>query len=243
MALLEEFENQGNFLFKLRSYIPIVILFGGLAVFYFYQSDPFANSFAWICFAVSSLGLAIRIFTVAYTPKNTSGRNTGEGQVADTVNQTGMYSIVRHPLYLGNFLMYLGLAMLSQHLWFVICFVCVFYLYYERIMFAEEQFLRKKFGTKYTDWANSVPAFIPLLKTPNSPELSFSWRKILKKEKNGLAAMCVLFYIFYAVSVYQSSSQNYFNSVWFYLAIISTLIYFVLKFLKYNSSLLEEEGR
>jgi hypothetical protein len=28
-------------------------------------------------------------------------------------------------------------------------------------MFAEEQFLRKKFGALYTDWAAKTPAFIP----------------------------------------------------------------------------------
>ena len=55
---------------------------------------------------ISFLGEAIRIFTVAYTPAGTSGRNTKQ-QLADTLNTTGIYSLLRHPLYLGNFFMFL----------------------------------------------------------------------------------------------------------------------------------------
>jgi hypothetical protein len=35
------------------------------------------------------LGLLLRILTVGFTPKNTSGRNTAEGQVADSNTTTG----------------------------------------------------------------------------------------------------------------------------------------------------------
>ena len=41
------------------------------------------------------------LYCWAYT-KNTSGRNTHD-QVADSLNTSGIYSIVRHPLYVGNF--------------------------------------------------------------------------------------------------------------------------------------------
>ncbi|WP_417887675.1 hypothetical protein [Zunongwangia sp.] len=44
-----------------------------------------------VCLSFSLLGLFIRIFTVGYTPKNTSGRNTTEGQLANEFNTTGMY--------------------------------------------------------------------------------------------------------------------------------------------------------
>ena len=74
---------------------------------------------------------------------NTSGRNTSEGQVADTINQTGMYSMVRHPLYVGNFIMWLGIALFTASIWFVLLFIAVYWLYYERIMYAEEQFMRR----------------------------------------------------------------------------------------------------
>ena len=69
--------------------------------------------------------------------------------------------MVRHPLYLGNFFMWLGVAMLTENTWFSIAFVLFYAFYYERIMYAEESFLRAKFGKTYLDWAAQVPAFIP----------------------------------------------------------------------------------
>jgi isoprenylcysteine carboxyl methyltransferase (ICMT) family protein YpbQ len=192
---------------------------------------------------VSALGLIVRIITVGYTPANTSGRNTAN-QVADTVNQLGIYSTVRHPLYVGNFLMYLGLAMLTHNIWFVIIYILVFYLYYERIMFAEEQFLRKKFGTQYTEWASKTPAFWPRFSQFKKADLYFSWRKILKKEKNGLAAMFALFYIFFLLRNYIINGKIDFNlSFWMVSTILSLVLYLILKYLKYNSNILNEEGR
>ena len=157
--------------------------------------------FEYFCLFIALFGLVIRSYTVGHTPANTSGRNT-EGQLADTLNQTGIYSTVRHPLYLGNFFMWLGVAMLTENLWFIIAFIFIYWVYYERIMYAEEQFLRSKFGLTYTTWAGSTPAFLPRFSQFVKPSLPFSWKKVLKKEKNGLVAVFMLFFFFYASGQY-----------------------------------------
>jgi len=156
MALQEEMEKQGNFLFKYRGYLPLIIVAVGLAVFiephltvihFFvlkYSTVEFIGLF------ISLFGLFIRAYAVGHTPANTSGRNTKE-QLADELNTTGIYSMVRHPLYLGNFFMWLGAAVLTKNGWFIVAFILLYWIYYERIMFAEEQFLRRKFGSVYTD--------------------------------------------------------------------------------------------
>ena len=151
MALQEEFESQGIWLFRYRGSLPIIILI--IAIYFYIQSqlNPTLNCFQtaeavsyfeYFCLVISLLGLYIRSYTVGHTPNNTSGRNVTE-QVADTVNTTGIYSILRHPLYLGNFFMWLGPALLTQNWWFNIAFGFFYWVYYERMMFAEEQFLRK----------------------------------------------------------------------------------------------------
>ena len=105
------------------------------------------------------LGVAVRA-SQRFTASHTSGRNT-EGQVADSLNTTGMYSIVRNPLYLGNFLMILGVVLFLRIWWIPALYATLFALYYERIIFAEEMFLRDKFGQDYLAWASKTPAFFP----------------------------------------------------------------------------------
>ena len=68
MALIEELEDQGNLLFRYRSYIPIVFLASGLGVYAYKINDmsyPDLGFNYWIiCLAVGLLGLLVRIYTV-----------------------------------------------------------------------------------------------------------------------------------------------------------------------------------
>jgi protein-S-isoprenylcysteine O-methyltransferase Ste14 len=110
MALVHELENTGNWLFKRRSWLPVILVVAGIFVMYLVnrQSILFDMRDELIFLGISLFGEAIRILTVGFTPRNTSGRNTINGQLADELNVTGIYSIIRHPLYLGNFFMWLA---------------------------------------------------------------------------------------------------------------------------------------
>ena len=204
MALQETFEKQGNWLFKRRGVLPIFVLVVGLGIYLltlemqgmmFSALAPYWIYYEFFCLLVSLLGVFVRVYTVGHTPANTSGRNT-EKQVADSLNKTGIYSTVRHPLYLGNFLMYFGIALLTCNIAFILMFILIFWLYYERIMYAEEQFLRRKFSEEYLAWSEHVPAFFPKFKGFVKPSLPFSWKKVLKKEKNGVFFLFLIFCIF-----------------------------------------------
>lgn len=63
--------------------------------------------------------------TIGQVPKGTSGRNTSQ-QVADTLSTDGVYSVVRHPLYLGNFLMCMGVSMMP-HQYLLVWIIFVFH--------------------------------------------------------------------------------------------------------------------
>jgi protein-S-isoprenylcysteine O-methyltransferase Ste14 len=208
---------------------------------FFLKDLTHAMYYEMFCLFLSLIGLGIRVYTVGYTPMNTSGRNTEE-QVADKLNTTGIYSIVRHPLYLGNFFMWIGPAMLTGNLWFVAAFIFFYWIYYERIMFAEEQFLRRKFGNTYTEWAEGVPAFIPNLKYFVPANLPFSLKKVLKKEKNGLAAIFLIFFAFDMSGELIKNESNY-NYFFIISCIVTLLMYVVLKFLKKKTNILDEVGR
>lgn len=205
MAFIEELNQQGNFLFRWRSYIPGLVLAFSLA---YLPSVPFfggvyTKNLYWLglAFSVSLLGLAVRCFTIGYAPARTSGRNTKQ-QIADLVNQTGIYSLVRHPLYVGNFLMYLGPVLILRDVPFTLVYIMFFYLYYERIIFAEEYFLRGKFEKEYLAWADKTPAFIPKISGYVNPTLSFSFKNILKREYPSLFGMIVVFTLFDLIQVY-----------------------------------------
>lgn len=236
MPLQEEFERQGYWLFKNRSFIPLtMLLIASLlylrTVFYphtfILKGTPYEVYYEMFALSISLMGLAIRVYTVGHTPKNTSGRNTTQGQVADTLNTTGIYSIVRYPLYLGNFFMWLGVALLTGHIWFIISFILLYGLYYERIMFAEESYLKIKFGKHFTDWAKRVPAFFPKFKKFQKPTLPFSWKKGVKREKNGLLALLLLFCAADIASELIQKTYN-FNFVLMVMCAASILGYFII---------------
>jgi protein-S-isoprenylcysteine O-methyltransferase Ste14 len=152
MPLVEEFERSGTWLFRWRSYLPLVAVGLFLVALrgYVYPGGNQLADRLWeiACIAVSLLGLAVRALTAGYAPRGTSERCTRR-QIAAQLNTKGPYSVVRHPLYFGNSLLGLGVFSFFQNWWLVATYVLVFTIYYERIMFAEEKFLRDAFGEEY----------------------------------------------------------------------------------------------
>lgn len=250
MALYKELEKQGNWLFRHRGTLPLIIILAGLLVYakamyyreyFFLHEFDYFDLYLYLCLGVSLFGFIVRIYTVGHTPKNTSGRNI-KGQLADTLNTTGIYSIVRHPLYVGNFFMWLGPTMFAGNLWFAIAVCFFFWIYYERIMYAEESFLMNKFGDTYSDWANNVPAFIPDFRLFYKPVLPFSWKKVIKKEKNGITAIFIIFCVFDIIGKLITEDDNY-DYVIIIAAAFFIFVYFVIKLISKFTRVFEEEGR
>jgi protein-S-isoprenylcysteine O-methyltransferase Ste14 len=196
--LKKEFVKQGNWLFRWRSYLPLLILpILFLAIRETEHSEQFLGQtldyyYKIFCILVSILGMVVRFMVIGFVPKGTSGRNTRQ-QVANTLNVSGMYSLVRHPLYLGNFLISLGIVMFVEVWWFVLIYMLAFWIYYERIMFAEEEYISEKFGESYLKWSENTPAFIPKFSGWKSSSLHFSVKNIIKREISGFLAIIVSF--------------------------------------------------
>ncbi len=246
MALREEFESTGNWLFRWRSYLPLVVIGIFLLALLEHEclagSEPLDNLWKILCLTISFFGLGIRILTIGYTPAGTSGRNTKK-QVAETVNTTGMYSMVRNPLYLGNFFMGLGLALFVHLWWLVLIYILIFWLYYERIIFAEEAYLRKKFGRQYLDWANNTPAFIPKPSQYRKTDLLFSFKNVLRREYNGFFAVVVTMFLLKVVSETFHHDVPHIETSWIVLISFSFILWTILRSLKKYTGLLDVEGR
>ncbi|MEJ8568508.1 methyltransferase family protein [Elongatibacter sediminis] len=74
---------------------------------------------------------------------------------------TGAYSLVRHPLYLGNFMILAGFTFSSAH-WGVIAAVIAFLVfYYPAAIRYEDAKLERLFGDSWREWSRSTPAMFP----------------------------------------------------------------------------------
>ena len=238
MALVHELERSGNWLFKRRSWLPVILVILGIGMMYLgnRQGIIFDLRDEMIFLSVSLLGQIIRILAVGFASKNTSGRNTAHGQIADDLNTTGLYSLIRHPLYLGNFLMWLGPVLFIRSAEVTVVFALIYWLYYERIMFAEEQFLRRKFGDDYDRWSENVAAFIPLTFNWIPPKHSFSVKKVLRNEYNSFVNIFLMFTLLDLFRNLFLSERIYFTQQWLWLFGGAFVIWLIVRSLhKYTS--------
>jgi protein-S-isoprenylcysteine O-methyltransferase Ste14 len=247
-GLAERLIAQGNWLFCRRSYLPLLIL--PILLIALKDSlwlekalgDMMENLWEILCLAVSLLGLGVRCMTVGFAPRGTSGRTT-QGQRASVLNTTGMYSIVRHPLYLGNFIITLGLILFVAVWWFGLLGVLAFWLYYERIMIAEEEFLQRRFGASYAEWAEKTPAILPRFKNWKPPSISFSMRNVLKREYSGFFLIIASFSLLDIAEDLLTKGRWESNLEWIALFFVGLMIYATLRTLKRKTKILDVEGR
>lgn len=246
MALVFSLEATGNFLFKRRGWLPVLLFVLVLPALYFTPYSSYASStrllLSWGGIMLSFVGFLIRAYVIGTTPRGTSGRNT-KGQVAEELNQTGIYSIVRHPLYLGNYFMWIGIIVFAGNFCFILIASLLFWLYYERIMFAEERFLERKFGATYLNWAQKTPAFVPSFRLYRSTSIPFSIKSVLRREYPGVLNTVIGF-------AYVEMWRQYFITKQFglshgsYVALFfAVVLALTLKTLKRQTSWLEESGR
>lgn len=74
---------------------------------------------------------------------------------------SGPYEVIRHPLYVGSFLMMIGFCLLVddwENIWIVIGPVLGFYIL---STLREERSLAERFGHEWHSYARSVPRFLP----------------------------------------------------------------------------------
>lgn len=248
MQLREQLEKQGQWLFKGRSYLPLI----ALPLVFLALREPYKlehmigaaaiNYWNGFCIVISFIGLIIRGVTVGYAPAGTSGRTTDRPEAA-RLNTSGMYSMIRHPLYLGNFLVILGITLFVQVWWLTLITILAFWLYYERIMLAEEQFLRTEFGDAFREWAEKTPAFIPRLRDWKKPELPFSVKNVLKREYTGFFVIVTSFTFLKVLGNIFTKGRLIIETTWILAFIAGLLIFLILRTLKKKTRFLNVEGR
>lgn len=248
MALKHAFENSGNFLFKHRGQFPLVLFALAVPVIFLtdYSRILSSNWMYWILLIgsvfLSVLGQVIRSIAIGKSAKQTSGRNTW-GHEAKALNATGIYSVVRHPLYLGNFFIWIGIVCFVGNPWFIVIAALLFWLYYERIMFSEEAFLEREFGQEFIDWSMKTPAFVPSWKHFKKSNARLSFKTLLRREYPGISAAMIGFLFVDFIRNWVILGKPQWLVSHGLVLFVALLISFVLRTLKHHTDVLREEDR
>jgi protein-S-isoprenylcysteine O-methyltransferase Ste14 len=89
---------------------------------------------------------------------------------------TGPYAMVRHPLYLGSFLIVLGvLFQLKERLFNWVIVLTAFAIFYSAAIIYEEKSLKRRFGKEWELYCAKVPAIFPSLRNWPSEKCTLKW--------------------------------------------------------------------
>lgn len=94
-------------------------------------------------------GLAIRAWASCYIRKN------------EVLATSGPYAYTRNPLYLGTFLLGLGVAVAAGNVWIVVVFAILYLAIYIPVILAEADTMRRLFPEAYDVYSRKVPMFVP----------------------------------------------------------------------------------
>lgn len=177
----------GKFFFRYRNILgPLVFL---MVVVYGKPGYPLGSAALNVIFDVAGvfiayMGLTLRILTIGYEYIERGGKNR---QVyATRLVQGGVFAHCRNPLYVGNLLIAMGLALVVHSALFYFIVLPFIVFSYIAIIAAEEDFLAKKFGAEYFDYCRRVNRWQPNYADWQSSirGMSFNWRRVIVKEYN-----------------------------------------------------------
>lgn len=202
----------GHLLFKHRSFTPIPFI-----VMVFILFKPLDLEEKNIVVNISGLlvaiaGEIIRIIAVGYAHSGTSGRESF--LIAEHLNTTGIYSMVRNPLYIGNFFIFSGLIVVFSNILALMIFSHFLIAQYYFIILAEENFLKKEYGSDYENYCSRVRRILPGFKDYKKNQNPFNLKKVIFKENDSLFNLSVIYLLIllYKENVFRgtiSSSSHY----------------------------------
>jgi len=134
-------------------------------------------------------GEALRAWGVHQIGAISRTRSDRTGPLIDS----GPFSLVRNPLYLGNILLWVGFAVSARLLWFAPVTLLLLGLEYHAIVRWEESLLEVRLGDSYRRYMQEVPRWIPRIGSQRRSEglARFSWTDTLYSERGTLIAIVV----------------------------------------------------
>lgn len=247
MTLAEHFTASGDTLFRWRGYLPLLLLPLFLAAML--DADlpallPPGLRWAQVAAALVALGgLGVRVAAIGTAPPGTSERSTVNPR-ASRLRTTGLYSLVRHPLYIGNTITAVGLAAFTTRWYMPLIVLLLGLLYHERIAAREEAFLEERFGDEFRRWASKVPALVPNPAAYVPPDVPFAWRRVLGREFHGLMAIASVLFVLDVLHWVLATGRIAFDPLWTGVFLASAVVFAVCAILKKATGVFRDrEGR
>jgi protein-S-isoprenylcysteine O-methyltransferase Ste14 len=142
----------GAVLFRHRGWLPVPFLLVPLL------ARGVMEPMNWVVgFALIVLGESFRLSGVAAAGTVTRRRS----RTVQRLVTYGIFAWMRNPLYVGNFLIWLGFTVISGVLWFIPVAVLLFAVEYTLIVRYEEGVLESIFGQEYLRYKARTPRWIP----------------------------------------------------------------------------------
>jgi protein-S-isoprenylcysteine O-methyltransferase Ste14 len=149
----------GAVLFRHRGWLPVPFLLVPLL------AHGTSSAMNWVLgFVLIALGEAIRLAGVAAAGTVTRRRS----RTVQRLVTYGIFAWMRNPLYVGNFLIWMGFTVISGVLWFLPVAIVLFTVEYTLIVRYEEGVLESIFGQEYLAYKGRTSRWFP--RPPRTPE-------------------------------------------------------------------------
>jgi len=177
----------GGWLFKHRTSLPVPIVLVLLLFPPQHRSALYTTTVAGLGILLIAGGELIRFWAVHHIGVISRTRSDRLGPLIDT----GPFSLVRNPLYLGNILLWLGFVFAARMVWFAPIALLLLILEYHAIVRWEERLLESRIGPSYVDYTERVPRWVPkgLSVRASDSRAMFSWKETIYSERGTLIAI------------------------------------------------------
>jgi protein-S-isoprenylcysteine O-methyltransferase Ste14 len=150
----------GQAAYKYRQHLQLIVLAAAL-----FAGQPLATAqderiLIGLSIALVLLGGGLRTWAMGYHV----WRRPKAGREKRKLITAGPYSLSRNPLYLGTFMIGLGIAAMSGRLWLLGAFGLLFVIFHYCIIRWEEGRLIQEFGSEFEDYWFTVPRLFPGVK-------------------------------------------------------------------------------
>jgi protein-S-isoprenylcysteine O-methyltransferase Ste14 len=176
----------GNFFFQYRNWVFIPLYLALFIPSPELLAEPYHSWLLIMGLSITIFGQVIRGATIglAYIKRGGIGKKV----YAEHLVTEGIFNHCRNPLYVGNILMLIGIALLSNSLLFIGLIIPIFLFIFQAIVTAEENYLRSKFGQEFDAYCQRVNRWVPVFKGLNATfsSMEFNWRRWLTKELTSL---------------------------------------------------------